>query len=179
MKTYYTNQDRSVLLAVDFTLYEVESFHKLDGGGTEEKEEAEAEIPRRMADVVVAPTVLKSGRVTKPSGKRESMTEEQKKEAKREYMRKWLAKKKGERDARKEGKTDLIIKAKDEIEEKGIPLHLVQEYGMTAVEVVLAEKNRGIGYTADEIFEMRDKRIRGLRLQDVEKIYDDLVSEGL
>lgn len=77
------------------------------------------------------------------------------------------------------GGTDLIDRSKREIEEKGIPMDLVNRFGRTACEVVMNEMNRGIGFTADEIFEMRDKRLKIYNEEEIQEIYDGLVAAGL
>jgi hypothetical protein len=118
-----------------------------------------------------------------------TLTEEEKKEKKREYMRNWFAKNKNKKKEKGttrptledsgEGKNALVHATKNYVEGSGIPIDLVNEYGLTAVEVVLAEKNRGIGYTADEIHSMADKRLKIFSLAEIEDMHDRLVAAGL
>lgn len=138
------------------------------------QEAFEPEEEESDEDVVEEPK--KAKRKTRGGGV-ENLSDEEKKAKKREYMRKWLAKKKNKQQEEKGN--DLIDQARQKIEDRGLPIEMVNKYGMTAVEVILNEKNRGIGYTADEIYEMADKRLKILNLTEITEIYEALENAGL
>lgn len=63
--------------------------------------------------------------------------------------------------------------------EPELPVDAVNTYGRMAVEVVLSEMNRGIGFTAEEIFEQGDKRLKIFTVGEIIDIYEQLENAGL
>lgn len=74
----------------------------------------------------------------------------------------------------------LFVPKSRETEQIGLPKDLVQLFGSTAVQAILEAKNRGIGFTAHEIFDMGLPEGCGhLQLTHVEQIVEVLEDAGL
>lgn len=219
MKTFYINEARDVLLAVDSDTRAVETFFPMEQviresmTPTVPTEKKAPEAIAKVPDGVKKPGKKGSSKIlivnkdnwqdfeVRTAAEVRELSEEDQAEYKRQYAKFGYYRKNygvaAENDSNNSDYTPKVASSMPVFASKAIgtlerddrnqvfdnykhlPRVLLQKYGVTAVEVVLAEKNRGIGYTADEIFETRDKRISKLSMSEIEDIFDGLVEAGM
>jgi len=207
MRKFYISTDGESIIVMDPVdnnlLAELDLFlTEEDDEETEEEVEEEEEVP-----VKVAPKKKGSSKILHVTGENwrdfvpmstEGMDEEEKKEYKKQYAKYGYYKKKEvgpvkrpkeesvedevpeePKPAKNTGDALVETVAASEPAAKEFPVDLINRFGRLAVEVVYMEKNRGIGYTADEIFEQGDKRLKIFTLSEIDDIVTGLEAVGM
>lgn len=157
MKTYYLNENKTSVVAIDSD-GSVERFNWLMS--TDVVEESNVKVP----SVVVAKDTGTGGTLDFHSEFSTST----------EIVKKKRGRKPGSKNKKQEG-----VAPKKEQPTMGLPKVLVNEYGIDIVEKVLYEKNVGIGFTAEEIFDKSIPALAFLTLPTIERIVDGLIEAGL
>lgn len=154
MKTYYLNENKTQVIAVDsdgrIDVYNwmMETSNNLSSGTI------------TKADNVKVPTLKKSNGSTD------------------ELPKKKRGRQVGSKNKTHKGDVPTYFK-KEPITMTGIPKDLVQEYGITTVQAILDEKNRGIGYTGQEVYQASPVGCGHLTERQVQDVFDRLEQSGL